>query len=95
MQQYVNIPAADWRKLLSDIAFLKESMKVIAVSKPVQKEWITEKEAMALLGIKDYRTMRKYANKYGINVSATSERAFRYKASDINQFLLNHSTIQK
>jgi len=95
MESFVNIPTSEWRKLCNDIVFLKESMKVIATIKPVEKEWITEKEAMALLGIKDYRTMRKYAAKYGINISATTDRAFKYKASDIHQFLHTNSTIQK
>jgi hypothetical protein len=93
MADVVNIPTSEWRKLCNDIAFLKESMKVLAITKPVQKEWISEKDAKALLNVKDNRTIRKLAKQHAIAISGTSSRNIKYKASDINNFIIKNSTL--
>ena len=94
MSSFVNIPSAQWRNLLNEIHFIKESLKVMSQTSS-RTEWIAEDVAMQSLGIKDKRTMRKLATANSINFTCSGNRKYQYLNKDLKNYLLNNSTIAK
>lgn len=94
MDQFVNIPTAEWRKIVNDISFMKEAIKALTHVVPATKEWISEKEAMDMLSIKDKRTMRKIATRNQINFFANGNKKVHYKQDELKKYIISHSTLQ-
>jgi predicted site-specific integrase-resolvase len=57
--------------------------------------WIKEEAASEMLGI-HYKTLRRYAKsgKYAINYSRLSGRNYQYNKVDIENLLLENSTVK-
>lgn len=84
-QSYVLIPETALRNIQSELAEIKTILlEKKGSSTPALKDWITQKEAMVLLG-------KKYTSLYKLRrdgqIIATSTRPIFYSLTSINKYL--------
>ncbi len=70
-----------------------EQLKALVLSDKTNAQWISEKEAALLLGLKGTRTLRKMAKGGLVDYTQTNGRTYQYSRKSINKFLESNSTI--
>lgn len=83
------------RRFIKSIEDVNKKIDIILnLHKPSADQFIPESEAKQLLNVKDYRTARNIAAKYGIRISGTGNRNIQYSIKDIQNYLIKNSSKQ-